>query len=128
MTTTPMPTPTHTILHLSDTHILPTDEDRLHGVDTMANLRLALDSVAEHGATPDAILISGDLANGGELESYGRLRGVLDAAKARKSAGVAVPDCGGQTVVVKNGRVLASGRWPLLMRVMVDRRSLKERR
>jgi 3',5'-cyclic AMP phosphodiesterase CpdA len=81
MTTTP--TPTHTILHLSDTHILPTDEDRLHGVDTMANLRLALDSVAEHGATPDAILISGDLANGGELESYRRLRGVLDAAKAR---------------------------------------------
>src|SRR4030088_1469318 len=81
MTTTS--TPTHTILHLSDTHILPTEDDRLHGVDTMANLRLALDSVAEHGATPDAILVSGDLANAGELESYRRLRGVLDEARAR---------------------------------------------
>ena len=61
------------------------------------------------------------LVRGEELSHF-------DAAKARKSAGMAVPDCGGQTVVVKNGRVLASGRWPLLMRVMVDRRSLKERR
>jgi hypothetical protein len=75
-----MPTltsPTRTILHLSDTHILPTAHDRLHGVDTMANLRLALDNVEAHGARPDAIVISGDLANGGELESYQRLPGVL---------------------------------------------------
>jgi 3',5'-cyclic AMP phosphodiesterase CpdA len=75
--------PTRTILHLSDTHILPTDDDRLHGVDTMANLRRALDNVTEHGLSPDAILISGDLANSGELESYRRLRGVLDDARAR---------------------------------------------
>ena len=52
----------------------------------------------------------------------------FDIEKARKAAGVAVPDCGGQTVVVRNGRVLASGRWPLLLRTLVDRRSLKERR
>jgi hypothetical protein len=49
-------------------------------------------------------------------------------AGKRKAAGMAVPDCGGQTVVVKNGHVLASGRWPLLMRAMIDRRSLKARR
>jgi selenide,water dikinase len=60
-------------------------------------------------------------ARGEELSHF-------DAAKARKAAGMAVPDCGGQTVVVKNGHVLASGRWPLLMRAMVDRRSLKARR
>ncbi len=52
----------------------------------------------------------------------------FDVEKARKGAGVAVPDCGGQTVVVKNGRVLASGRWPLLLRAIVDRRYLKGRR
>jgi Icc protein len=75
--------PTRTILHLSDTHILPTDDERLHGVDTMANLRVCLDNVAQHAATPDAIVVSGDLANGGELESYLRLRGVLDEARTR---------------------------------------------
>ncbi len=52
----------------------------------------------------------------------------FDFEKARKSAGMAVPDCGGQTVVVKDRRVLARGRWPLLLRAMVDRRSLKGRR
>ena len=60
-------------------------------------------------------------ANGQDLSQF-------NVEKARKAAGVAVPDCGGQTVVVKNGRVLASGRWPLLIRAMVDRRSLKGRR
>lgn len=54
----------------------------------------------------------------------------LDVEKARKAAGVVVPDCGGQTVMVmlKNGRVLARGRWPLLLRRTLDRRSLNRRR
>ena len=52
----------------------------------------------------------------------------FDAEKARKAAGMAIPDCGGQAVMVRNGRVLASGRWPLLLRAMADRRSLKGRR
>jgi 3',5'-cyclic AMP phosphodiesterase CpdA len=76
-------TPTRTILHLSDTHILPGVDDRLHGVDTMANLRLAFDSLEEHAARPDAIVVSGDLTNGGELDSYRRLRAVLDDARDR---------------------------------------------
>lgn len=52
----------------------------------------------------------------------------FDGEKARRAAGMAIPDCGGQTVMVRNGRVLARGRWPLLLRTMVDRRSLRERR
>jgi selenide,water dikinase len=52
----------------------------------------------------------------------------FDVEKTRKGAGFAIPDCGGKTVVVKNGRVLASGRWPLLLRALVDRRYLKARR
>jgi selenide, water dikinase len=52
----------------------------------------------------------------------------FDIEKARQASGMAIPDCGGQTVVVRNGRVLASGRWPLLLRALVDRRSLKERK
>src|SRR5215469_14829654 len=59
-------------------------------------------------------------ARGQELRNF-------DVEKTRKGAGMAIPDCGGQTVMVmvKNGRVLASGRWPLLLRAMVDRRYLK---
>jgi NADH dehydrogenase FAD-containing subunit len=54
----------------------------------------------------------------------------FDVEKTRRVAGVMMPDCGGQTVMVmlKNRRVLASGRWPLLLRAMVDRRSLKRLR
>ena len=52
----------------------------------------------------------------------------FDVEKTRKGSGFAIPDCGGQTVMVRNGRVLASGRWPLLLRAMVDRRYLKARR
>jgi NADH dehydrogenase FAD-containing subunit len=54
----------------------------------------------------------------------------FDVDKGRKKSGLAIPDCGGQTVMVmiKNGGVPASGRWPLLIRAMLDRRSLKRLR
>jgi NADH dehydrogenase FAD-containing subunit len=54
----------------------------------------------------------------------------FDVEKALKSIGLAIPDCGGQTVMVmiKNGRVLAHGRWPLLLRATLDRRSLNRLR
>jgi 3',5'-cyclic-AMP phosphodiesterase len=72
--------PSRTILHLSDTHLLPTPEDRLHGVDTFDNLRSIVDVVVESGTPLDAIVVSGDLANGGEVDSYRRLRlGLADA-------------------------------------------------
>jgi selenide,water dikinase len=62
-------------------------------------------------------------ARGQELRAF-------DVEKARKRSGVVVPDCGGQTVMVvlKKRRVLARGRWPLLLRAMVDRRSLNRLR
>jgi len=71
-------TPTRTILHLSDTHILPSADDRSHGVDTMQTLRSAVGRVIQSAVKPDAIVVSGDLANAGELDSYQRLRSVLD--------------------------------------------------
>jgi hypothetical protein len=52
----------------------------------------------------------------------------FDVEKVRKGGVFVIPDCEGQTVMVKNGRVLASGRWPLLLRAMVDRRYLRVRR
>jgi Icc protein len=72
-----------TLVHLSDTHILPTDADRLQGVDTLQNVRDVLEIVVDSGLRPDALVVSGDLANNGELESYRRLRGELDAVSGR---------------------------------------------
>ncbi len=68
-----------TFVHLTDLHIQPTETDRFLGIDTMATLRDTLDLLRERGILPGAtIVISGDLANNGEPESYARLRTVLD--------------------------------------------------
>lgn len=67
-----------TLLHLSDTHILPTDADRLHGADTLQNLRAALAYFDGYGVSIDAVVLSGDLANEGDVVGYQRLRSVLD--------------------------------------------------
>ncbi|MBV9578516.1 MAG: metallophosphoesterase [Chloroflexi bacterium] len=72
-----------TLVHLSDTHILPTDADRLQGVDTLQNVRDILHVVEHSGIQPDALVVSGDLANNGDIESYRRLRTELDATVAR---------------------------------------------
>ncbi|HEY1295221.1 MAG TPA: metallophosphoesterase [Chloroflexota bacterium] len=72
-----------TLVHLSDTHILPTDADRLQGVDTLQNVRDTLRIVEDSGLRPDALIVSGDLADHGALDSYRRLRAELDAAVAR---------------------------------------------
>jgi 3',5'-cyclic AMP phosphodiesterase CpdA len=67
-----------TLLHLSDTHIQPSDADRLVGADTLANLRAALAYFDTSGVACDAVVISGDLANSGDVPGYQRLRCVLD--------------------------------------------------
>src|SRR6185436_13517741 len=71
-------TPVRTIVHLSDTHILPNESDRLHGVDSFQNVRDIFQRVADAGLDVDAVVVSGDLADGGQLESYQRLRTELD--------------------------------------------------
>jgi predicted MPP superfamily phosphohydrolase len=72
-----------TLVHLSDTHILPTDADRLQGVDTLQNVRDILQVVEDSGLRPDALIVSGDLANSGEIDSYRRLRAELEPAIRR---------------------------------------------
>jgi 3',5'-cyclic AMP phosphodiesterase CpdA len=72
-----------TLLHLSDTHILPNEDDRLHGADTLQNLRTALAHFDASGVALDGVVISGDLANSGDLAGYRRLRSVLDPWLAR---------------------------------------------
>jgi 3',5'-cyclic AMP phosphodiesterase CpdA len=67
-----------TLVHISDTHILPRPDDRLQGVDTLRTLEQDLEFIASSGVHPDALVVSGDLANHGELDSYRRLRTMLE--------------------------------------------------
>jgi Icc protein len=82
------PMPPITILHLSDTHILAADADRLYGQDTLANLQRVIDHVAAHDVTLDAVVITGDLANDGDLTAYQRLRAMLAVMQERFNAPV----------------------------------------
>jgi 3',5'-cyclic AMP phosphodiesterase CpdA len=68
----------HTLIHISDTHILPRENGRLQGVDTLRTLEQDLEYVVSSGVRPDALVVSGDLANHGELDSYRRLRPMLE--------------------------------------------------
>lgn len=68
-----------TFVHLTDTHIQPTEASRFLGMDTMQTLRDTLTLLRERGVLPGAaVVISGDLANNGERESYERLRQLVD--------------------------------------------------
>lgn len=66
-----MRTPDRTILQLSDPH--------LERVETDADGRLAraLEAVRASGVRPDALLLSGDLADDGSDEAYARLRALV---------------------------------------------------
>ena len=78
------------LVQLSDTHVLPTDADRLQGIDTLQNVRDVLQIVEDSGLRPDALVVSGDLANHGEPESYRRLRTELDSAASRLGTQIVV--------------------------------------
>ena len=83
------PRPNHFILHLSDTHFIAGDGG-LYGsdVDSEAQLRRLFDELEESGGRPEAIVITGDLADKGEPEAYAKLRAVVEPAAARLGAEV----------------------------------------
>ncbi|MFI0424147.1 metallophosphoesterase [Spongiactinospora sp. 9N601] len=78
-----MPTPLHTIIQLSDTHIVPEGE-LLHGSqDTIQHVAAVLTALQESGLSPDALLLTGDLADTGRPEAYARLRALVEPAAER---------------------------------------------
>jgi Icc protein len=83
------PRPNHFILHLSDTHFIAGDGG-LYGssVDSEAQLRRLFDEVEASGGRPEAIVITGDLADKGEPGAYAKLRAIIDPAAARLGAEV----------------------------------------
>lgn len=80
------PPPRHTLVHMSDTHFLAGGR-RLYGaVDTDAYVAQAFAQLERSGIRPEAIVITGDLADVGEPEAYARLREIFEPAAERLGA------------------------------------------
>jgi 3',5'-cyclic-AMP phosphodiesterase len=80
--------PSRFIVHISDTHLVD-DGALLQGVvDSAANVQAVLDQLEEARFRPDAILVTGDLADTGLASAYRRLRGQIEGAAGRLGAQV----------------------------------------
>jgi 3',5'-cyclic-AMP phosphodiesterase len=69
--------PTHTLIQITDLHI---GDDRLPSDPVVAH---ALRIVEESGVRPDALVLTGDLADHGRPEEYERVRGLVAPVAAR---------------------------------------------
>lgn len=75
-----------TFVHLSDTHILPSEEARFLGQSHSDNLRSAIQIVRERNLNPSFYILSGDLANVGDDDSYRGLRAIVDDLRSDGAA------------------------------------------
>ena len=76
------PAASHLIVHLSDTHFLA-EQQRLYGtVNTDSTLERALQQIEHSGLRPDALVITGDVADRGEPDAYRRVRALVQTAAA----------------------------------------------
>lgn len=80
--------PNHTLIQLSDAHIVPEGELLDGKVDSHASLVAALATVEESGLVPAALILSGDLADSGDPRAYQRLRETIEPVAARIGAPV----------------------------------------
>lgn len=82
------PRPDHFLLHLSDTHLLGGGR-RLYGsVDAADHLAELLAELEASDGRPEAIVVTGDLADRGEPDAYDRLRRMVEPVAARIGAKV----------------------------------------
>lgn len=80
------PAASHVVAHLSDTHLLAGGGPLYGSVDTVGHLGRALASLERSTAKPQAIVVTGDLADLGERHAYRRLRSVVEPAAERMGA------------------------------------------
>ena len=74
------PAASHLIVHLSDTHFLA-EQRRLYGtVNNDSTLERALKQIEHSGLRPDALVITGDVADRGEPDAYRRVRALVQTA------------------------------------------------
>ncbi|MFM2475506.1 metallophosphoesterase, partial [Burkholderia cenocepacia] len=90
MITTEFPAPSVVLAHLTDLHVTG-DGSPLYGVvDSTACLARALERLEASGVRPDALVLSGDLADRGEPEAYARMRALVVPAAERLGAALVV--------------------------------------
>jgi 3',5'-cyclic AMP phosphodiesterase CpdA len=77
---------TRVIAHISDTHFLGGERPLYGAVDTDSNLALALEQLERSGANPEAIVITGDLADLAEPDAYARLKAQFEPVAERLGA------------------------------------------
>ncbi|WAP51282.1 phosphodiesterase [Arthrobacter sp. ATA002] len=82
------PRPRHFILHLSDTHLVGGTGPLYGAVDSRAKLAGLFDRLESSGQKPEAIVITGDLADKGERQAYAKLRNIVLPAAERMGARV----------------------------------------
>jgi len=75
--------PIHVIAHVSDTHLLGGGRPLYGAVDTDATVARAFAQLERSGMRPEAIVITGDLADLGEPDAYRRLKGLVEPAAER---------------------------------------------
>ena len=77
------PAPKHTIAHISDTHLLEHSRQLYGSLDVEKSLEQGLAQLELSGRMPEAIVITGDLADLGEPDAYQRLRRIVDPVAER---------------------------------------------
>jgi 3',5'-cyclic-AMP phosphodiesterase len=82
------PNPSHTIAHVSDTHLLAGGKLQYGVVDTVQHLEIALDRLGRLDPVPQALVFTGDLADRGEPEAYRQLRAMVEPFAERIGAQV----------------------------------------
>jgi len=78
----------HVIAHISDTHFLGGRRPLYGSIDTDANLASALSALEASKIDIDALVFTGDIADLGEPDAYGRVRALVEPAAARMGAEV----------------------------------------
>ncbi|TDN92348.1 phosphodiesterase [Microbacterium sp. BK668] len=78
MRTAEYPAPERILLHLSDTHLRAAGSRLFDRVDSAERLAQALAAVEASGVRPDAVVVTGDLADWGEAEAYEAIRALVE--------------------------------------------------
>ncbi|MGN8027253.1 metallophosphoesterase [Microbacterium sp. 22242] len=80
--------PTHTLVHVSDPHLLAGGAVLAGRFDVERTLERTLAAIESAVERPDAIVVTGDLADLGEPEAYRRLRAAVEPVAERLGAPV----------------------------------------